>query len=100
MKSCLRKAFSISAVLSFLMLAACSAPSTEETGEGFFTINLNVNESARAVFPPTNSNDLKFSLIFRNTASKTETTFTSNGAGSIKGKIGAVIQARRVTHSW
>jgi hypothetical protein len=88
MKSCLRKAFSIAAVLSFLMLAACSEPSAEGTGEGYFTISLSANENTRAVFPPTNSNDLRFSVKFKNTASGAEKTFTSDRSGSIKGKIG------------
>ena len=88
MKFCLRKTFSVTAILFFLMLTACSEPSAEGTGGGFFTINLSANENTRAVYPPANVSDLKFSVKFKNTASKAETTFTSNGSGSIKGKIG------------
>jgi len=89
MKSCLRKAFSIAAVLSFLILTACSEPSEEETGEGYFTINLSAHEDMRAVFPPANANDLRFTVKFKDTASGAEKTFVSDRSGSIKGKIGA-----------
>jgi hypothetical protein len=88
MRFYLKKALGIAVVLSFLMLTACFEPSAVETKEGSFTISLGANENTRAIFPPANSSDLRFSLKFRNTASKAETTFTSNGGGSIKGKIG------------
>jgi hypothetical protein len=70
------------------MLAACSEPSSEGAGEGYFTISLSANENTRAIFPPTNSNDLRFSVKFKNTASGAEKAFTSDRSGSIKGKIG------------
>jgi hypothetical protein len=69
------------------MLAACSEP-PEGTEEGYFTISLSANENTRAVFPPTSSNDLRFSVKFKNTASGAEKTFTSDRSGSMKGKIG------------
>jgi len=85
MKSCLRKAFGIAAVLSFLMLAACSEPFAEE--EGYFTISLSANENMRAVYPPTNTSDLKFIAKFKDTANGAEKTYTSDGNGTIQGKI-------------
>jgi len=87
MKFCFRKALSIAAVFSFLMLAACFEPSAEETGEGYFTINLNVGENMRAVYPPTDTSDLRFVARFKETASGAERTYTSDGSKSIQGKI-------------
>jgi hypothetical protein len=84
MKFCLRKALSIAAAFSFLMLAACSEPPVEE---GSFTISLGANENTRAVYPPANTDDLKFTVKFKNTANGTEKTFSWEKSGSINGKI-------------
>ena len=87
MKFRFKKVFCVAAVFLSLMLATCSDPSTEETGEGFFTINLSANENARAVYPPANPGDLKFTVKFKNTASGAVTTFITEGSGSIQDKI-------------
>jgi len=69
------------------VFAACSEPSTEETGKGYFTISLSASENMRAAYPPTNTSDLSFVAKFRNTASGAEQTYTSDGSGTIQGKI-------------
>jgi len=69
------------------ILASCSEPSTEKSGEGYFTISLSASENMRAVYPPTNTSDLKFAAKFKDTASGAERTYTSDGSGSIQGKI-------------
>jgi len=68
-------------------LAACSEPSTEETGKGYFTISLSASENMRAAYPPSNTSDLSFVAKFKNTASGAEQTYTSDGSGTIQGKI-------------
>jgi hypothetical protein len=84
MKFRLRKALIIAAAFSFLILAACSEPPAEEGG---FTITLSSNENARAVYPPANTDDLKFTVKFNNTANGAEKTFSWEKSGSINGKI-------------
>jgi len=69
------------------ILAACSEPSAKEPGVGYFTINLNTSENTRAVYPPTNTSDLRLVAKFRNTSSGAVKTYTSDGNGSIQGKI-------------
>jgi hypothetical protein len=71
----------------FIILAACSGPSTEETGEGYFTISLSANENMRAVYPPTDTSDLRLVAKFKDIASGVEKTYASDGSGTIQGKI-------------
>jgi hypothetical protein len=69
------------------MLTTCSSPSVEETKVGDFTISLSASENSRAAYPPTNINDLRFTVKFKDTKSGVEKAFNSDGSGSIKGKI-------------
>jgi len=69
------------------MLASCSEPSTEETGKGYFTISLSASENMRAAYPPSDTSDLSFVAKFKDTVSGAEQTYTSDGSGTIQGKI-------------